>query len=93
MSDEAKVNVEAKRIVVYCDRAGTQLPLDSTKKLRDQISQVVFAHERQCGNCDTTEAYKRGSLDFLRDIEVARYTQDRIDEKRAVNEAGKIIDE
>ena len=93
MSDQAGVKVEAKRILVGCSANATQLPLDPKKKLRDQISSAVFAHERQCGQCDTSAAHERGSPDFARNVNVARHVQDRIDEKRATNEAQRIVDD
>ena len=60
------VNVIGDQIVVRCADRATSLPLDSAKRLRDQYSMAVFAHERQCGRCDLTYAYGRGSPDFDR---------------------------
>ena len=62
----ASVNVVSDQIVVQCANQATSLPRDSTKRLRDQYSEAVFAHERQCGRCDLTYAYGRGSPDFDR---------------------------
>lgn len=70
MSDQAKpqahVVVRGDRINVRCTEQATRFPRVSgeTLQLRDQISQAVFAHERQCGKCDTEAAYRRGSPDF-----------------------------
>lgn len=86
MSDQARVQVEARGILVGCSANATQLPLDSKQELRDQISSAVFAHERQCGSCDTTAAYEQGSPGFLKSIEAARSMQDQMDEKRADDE-------
>ena len=74
MRDRASVTVVGDQIVVQCAGQTTSLPLESTKRLRDQYSQAVSAHERDCGQCDLTYAYGRGSPDFDRDA--ARYTRD-----------------
>jgi hypothetical protein len=89
----AIVRVTRRQIEVSCRFGGHQVPLDPKKELRDQISSAVFVHERQCGRCDTSAAHERGSPDFVRNVNVARHVQDRIDEKRAANEAQRIVDE
>jgi len=75
------VQVKATRIEVPCHVRGTHLPLDNRKELRDQISRAVFAHDRQCGRCDTREASTWGSPDFLQNIAV----QDQLDEERTTD--------
>ena len=80
MNEREIVQVEAGRILVGCSANATQLPIDPTKRLREQISSAVFAHERQCGQCDLTYAYGRGSPDF--DRNAARQIQEQIDAKR-----------
>jgi len=77
-TSRARGQVRATRIEVTCRDHGTHLSLDNRKPLRDQISAAVFAHERQCGRCDTREAYTWGSPDFLT-------IQDPVDEKRTTD--------
>jgi hypothetical protein len=83
MSDRGKprasVNVVDKQIVVQCPKQVTKVPLDSTQRLRDQYSLAVFAHERQCGQCDLTYGYGRGSPDFDRNL--AHDTRHQDDER------------
>jgi hypothetical protein len=83
MSDQGKpqasLNVIDKQIVVQCTEQVTRVPLDSTKRLRDQYSMAVFAHERACEHCDLSYAYERGSPEF--DWNLAHDTQDQIGER------------
>ena len=80
MNEQGRVAVVGDHIEVGCSAMTTRLALDSTKRLRDQYSLAVFAHERQCGQCDLTYAYGRGASGFDRDA--ARYTQDQIDKRK-----------
>jgi len=68
------INVVGEQIVVECADQTTSLPRDRAKRLRDQYSEAVFAHERHCGRCDLTYAYGRGSPDF--DRNAAHNTRD-----------------
>jgi len=79
VSDRPSVTVVGDQIVVQCADRMTGLPFDRTKRLRDQISSAVFAHEQQCGQCDLTYAYGRGSPDF--DRNAARNTRDQTDDR------------
>jgi hypothetical protein len=97
VSDQTKpraiVRVTRHQVEVSCRFGGHKVPVDSAKDQQTQISSAVFAHERACGKCDTGPAYAKGSPAFARDVEVARSAQDQIDEKQAVQEASRIVDE
>ena len=78
MNEQGRVAVVGDHIEVGCSAMTTKLALDNTKRLREQISSAVFAHGRQCGRCDLTYAYGRGSPDF--DRNAAHNTRDQMDD-------------
>ena len=62
---EATVEILADQIKVSCRFTETRLRLDPDIDVRTQISAAVFAHQRECGQCDTNAAYQQGSTESL----------------------------
>jgi hypothetical protein len=83
MMPQASVGVVGDHIAVVCPEEATRLPLESDDQdIRKQISTAVFAHERACGKCDTTEAYAQGDPSYVRDVAAVEHMEQRADDER-----------
>lgn len=79
----AIVRTTRARVEVSCRFRGTQLPRESGQDLTRLISSAVFAHERKCGQCDTSSAWERGDPTYHAAFrEAAHSTQDQLDRVR-----------
>jgi hypothetical protein len=80
---QASVAVVGDHIAVVCPEVATRVPLGpDDRDVANQISTAVFAHERACGKCDTTEAYAQGNPAYVRDVAAVEQMERRADDER-----------